>query len=107
MSTIGKTQYDLANTTDPTQREQLQAGINKLTTPTKTVPTGTLNEGSVLQNIRELTNYDPKESSKWYKRYRELYKETKSREDAFEQTQAEMTSGSEGESGGYGYLWGE
>lgn len=72
-------------------------------------PRGLLTEGSVLQNIRELADFDQTKTAKWYKRYRELFVQFKNnREMAFNQTMQEMGGKAKPDLApkqDYGYLW--
>jgi hypothetical protein len=84
--------------------ENLTIGQYKRLYYTKPTPEpGKLTEKAVLEDIRELANYDPKKSDKLYGEYRELIKSGMSREDALNELKQRGLAGPTGTS--YKHLW--
>lgn len=67
--------------------------------------TGELTEGSVLETIRELVDFDSDKAAIWYNKYRTLYDKSGSRENALKQVMQELGKKSAGGKKDYRYLW--
>lgn len=68
-----------------------------------TSETGKLGEQGVLEDIRELVNYDPKKAIIWTKKYYEYRKQKLSREDALQKVKEQFESLPTGKD--YSHLW--